>query len=148
MGHRSVTPPRWWLGLGVLIGLCGVSCSGSGKLNPVQGKVLYKNEPLKGALVTFHPKGKDDPKAHRPTAQTKEDGTFTVMTGDREGAPAGEYVVTIICSEVPESGKKVFSTTGPETRDRLGGAYANRDNSRITAQVKQGPNQLEPFDLK
>ena len=70
------------------------------------------------------------------------------MTGDKSGAPAGEYVVTIICSEVikPKDGK--ISTAAPETEDRLKGGYGNKDNSKITVQIKSGPNQLEPFDLK
>ncbi len=35
-----------------------------------------------------------------------------------------------------------------ETEDRLKGAYANRNASKIIVKIKDGPNQLEPFDLK
>jgi hypothetical protein len=147
MTPRSCPPARWWLVLGACLSLCGVSCSGTGALHPVQGKVIYKSSPLSGALVTFHPKGSDDLKAVRPTGLTTEDGSFTLTTGEKEGAPAGEYVVTIICSEQirPKGG---ISAAPPETRDRLGGAYAKREASRIVVEVKSGANQLEPFDLK
>jgi hypothetical protein len=128
--------------------LCGLSCSGQVSLNPVQGKVLFKQEPLKGALVTFHPKGSDELTALRPTGLTKDDGSFTLTTGQQDGAPAGEYVITIICSEVVVPKGKEISTGGLETQDRLKGAYADRNNSKITATVKSGKNQLEPFDLK
>ena len=141
--------PRWqWLV--ALVGLCGLGCSGSsGKLNPVQGKVLHQGQPLAGALVTFHPKGEADIKFVPPVGLTKEDGTFTVTTGKSEGAPAGEYVVTIICSELDPGAKKGgFSTAEPETRDRLRGAYANKANSRLSATITKGDNKLEPFDLK
>jgi hypothetical protein len=133
-----------------LTALCGLSCSGSGdgKLNPVQGKVLYRNQPLSGALVTLHPKDSKDLNVTPPTGLTKEDGTFTVTTGRKDGAAAGEYVVTIICSEEVENKKKTMSTAPPESRDRLNGAYANRDASRITVKITNGTNQLEPWDLK
>src|SRR5947209_5994423 len=75
------------------------SCSGGcASLNPVQGKILYKGQPLKGAVLTFHPKGGGknitvDP----PIGTSGEDGSFRLTTGNKEGAPAGEYVVTLIC---------------------------------------------------
>jgi hypothetical protein len=137
------------LALVVVVGLGGaLGCSKKATLNPVQGKVLYKNEPLSGALVTFHPKGNTDLKVVPPTAATKEDGTFTVNTGDKEGAVEGEYIVTIICSREPPGAKKAFSTSGVETQDILKGAYQNRDSSKITVKIERGANQLKPFDLK
>jgi hypothetical protein len=146
---RSITSSWSWL-LGVVC-LLNLSCSpGKEELNPTEGKVLYKGQPLAGALVTFHPKGEASATAVRPTGLSKEDGTFTVMTGDKNGAPAGEYVVTIICSEVPAESKKEkdFATGGMETKDRLQGAYADHSKSKITVQIKSGTNKLEPFDLK
>jgi hypothetical protein len=114
------------------------------ELNPVQGKVLHKGEPLSGALVSFHP---EDPNAERSTGLTNADGTFSLSTGQVNGAPSGKYVVTIICSEIPKDIKQGLSTGGIETQDRLQGAYANPSSSRLTAEVKDGPNQLAPFEL-
>jgi hypothetical protein len=72
-----------------------------------------------------------------------------LTTGQKEGAPAGEYVVTVICSEeVGPRDKKVISTAPPETRDRLQGAYTNAAKSELKAEIKNGVNQLEPFHLK
>jgi hypothetical protein len=133
--------------LATLLSLLSVSCSSSG-LNPVRGKVTYKNQPLVGALVTFHPKGKADTTTVPSTGLTKEDGTFVLVTGDREGAPAGDYVITVICSEQLPSKPGAISTGPPETRDKLNGAYADRDKSTITVTVKAGENQIDPFDLK
>jgi hypothetical protein len=69
--QRSLAPPRWgWL---VLLSLAAVSCSGGdGKLNPVQGKVLHKNRPLAGALVSLHPKDANDINVTPSTGLTKE----------------------------------------------------------------------------
>jgi len=128
--------------------LLSTSCSSSESLHPVQGKVLHNGNPLPGALVTLHLKSGGDLKTIPSTGLSKEDGTFTIMTGDKTGAPAGEYVVTIICSEIVKPQPGVISTAEPESVDRLKGAYANKDNSKIVVQIKSGPNQLEPFDLK
>jgi hypothetical protein len=89
-------------------------------------------------------------KADRPIGLTKEDGTFTVMTGQKDGAPAGEYMVTIICS-VPvnkKTGKAISLGSDEETIDVLSGKYADVNNSKLPVTIKSGPNQLEPFDLK
>jgi hypothetical protein len=108
--------------------------------------VLYQGEPLGGALVSFHAdEGRKDP----ATGLTKADGTFELVTGDVKGADPGTYTVTVTC-QVPvetKGGGMSFGGT-PETEDRLNGAYANRNQSTIKVEVKEGPNQLEPFDLK
>jgi hypothetical protein len=99
-------------------------------------------------VVTFHPKGADEVTAVRPVGRTGDDGRFTLMTGPKEGAPAGSYVVTVICPEEAPRDKKRISTEGPDTRDMFQGAYANRATSRIEVEIKKGANQLDPFDLK
>jgi hypothetical protein len=109
---------------------------------------MYKNQPLKGAVVTFHLKGADEVTTVRPVGLTGEDGTFTLTTGAREGAPAGSYTVTLICpEEAPGKGKKGISMEPPEVRDRFQGAFSNLATSTLKAEVKPGNNQLEPFQL-
>jgi hypothetical protein len=140
--------PSWrWLALMPVV--CCISCSSDNGLNPVHGKVLYKGEPLKGVLVTFHPK-EEDINFVRPVGLTGEDGAFSLTTGDNEGAPAGEYVLTFICSEdAPSPKSKAMSMNmSVESVDRLKGAYAERSSSTIEIEVKPGTNELEPFQLK
>ena len=138
----------WRWALVALLGLCQLACSSKDKLNPVQGKVLHQNQPLAGALVAFHPDGPADINVQNPVGLTKEDGTFQLTTGQDDGARAGIYTVTIICSEIPQNAKKTFSTGGVDSVDRLKGAYANVDASKIKVEIKPGRNELEPFDLK
>ena len=123
-----------------------VGCSPKETLNPVAGKVLYQGQPLAGALVSFHP---EDGKSSPATGYTKEDGTFKAVTGDVDGAKPGTYKITIMC-QVPIQTKTEGMSFGGmgETEDRLKGAYANRDSSQIKVTIKDGANQLEPFDLK
>jgi hypothetical protein len=148
MQVRSSPPPPGWRWLALLPALCCLSCSSGPKLNPVQGKVLYNDQPLAGATVTFHPKEGNPVKVDRPYALTKEDGSFTLTTGGKEGAPAGSYVVTIICSVEAKPKGKLISTAPPETVDKLKGAYSDVKRSQIPVDIKDGPNQLEPFKLK
>ncbi len=102
-----------------------------------------------GALVTFHPSGTNEITAVRPVGLTKEDGTFTLTTGQNEGAAAGEYIVTVICpEEVKPRGKKAISTEPPDSQDRFRGAFANQGTSTLKVEIKKGDNQLEPFHLK
>jgi hypothetical protein len=125
------------------------SCSGSGTLHPVRGQVLYKDAPAKGAVVTFHPKGDTSITAQHPSGVTGEDGSFTLTTGPKNGASAGEYVVTIEWYEEVAKPTGIVRNRDDQTppKDRLEGRYAKLANSKLTAQVKSGNNQLEPFRL-
>jgi hypothetical protein len=118
-------------------------------MHPVHGRVLYKNQPLSGATVTFHPAARGDVQTDLPVGQTQDDGTFFLATGGRIGAPVGEYTVTIVCMELPKTASTSgrYSTGGNDPQDRLAGAYANPAKSKLTAVLKSGTNQLEPFVL-
>jgi hypothetical protein len=131
-----------------LLSLAAASCSDRDRLNPVHGQVLYRDQPLAGALVSFHPADAADLKADPPVGLTKQDGTFSLSTGQLDGARTGKYVVTILCSEPVKSSSRGISTAPAETQDRLKGAYATADTSRIRVEIKPGLNQLEPFRLK
>jgi hypothetical protein len=133
----------------ILSALALPSCSGSGSLQAVHGKVLYKDEPIKGAVVFFHPQGSTDVNAQHPSGVTGQDGTFTLMTGNKNGAPVGDYVVTVVWNEEVEAPKKIVMNPDdvPAPKDRLGGRYANQASSKLTAKVKSGNNVLEPFKL-
>ncbi len=144
---RSIYRWRW---LAVLPLACCVSCNGNGvEFHSVQGKVIYKDQPLKGVFVTFHPEV-DEIDSIRPTGFTREDGTFSLTSGDEPGAPAGKYVVTFVCMEdvPPPKGKGMSMNMGGESADRFKGAYEKKLESKVRIEVKPGKNELEPFQLK
>jgi hypothetical protein len=129
------------------------SCSSSKGLRPVRGKVLYRGNPIQGALVVFHPKGSDDINTQRPSGLTASDGSFSLSTGREEGAAEGDYVVTVVWLKEPEppAGKKFISTEpgGADPVDQLQGRYADRTRSKLAARVdKKESNNLEPFRLE
>lgn len=128
------------------------SCDGD-SLNTVHGQVLYKGEPAVGAVVVFHPKQDKGLETIRPTGVAGEDGSFTLSSAHAEGAPAGEYVVTITWPEEPKpddaKGKRRISTEQPDLPpDRFRGKYAQPEKSSLTARIESGTNQLDPFRLE
>ena len=115
--------------------------SGAKKVFPVRGKVLVQNQPAVGAFVLFVPvneaAGATDP---RPRAYVEADGTFHIETyGSKDGAPNGDYFVSITWPQMVDGRED-----GP---DRLRGRYADAAKSGLRATVKDGPTELETFDL-
>jgi len=132
--------------LGVL--LACAACSGG--LNSTRGKVTYKGEAIKGAVVVFVPKDAKD-NSPRASGTTGEDGTYALTTGTKAGVPAGEYVVTVTWNEVvTKKGKTAamsMSGDDEEIRDRLQGRYADPGKSPLQATIKSGSNIIPTFEL-
>ena len=76
-----------------------------------------------------------EPVDPRPRAEVGADGWFDVnMYGNKDGAPAGEYIVTVIWE-------------GEGGFDKLKGQYSDPTKSKLRASVKEGRNELPPFKL-
>jgi len=90
--------------LGGFLLLGGIGCGKSEPLFPVSGKVMLKDAPLTAGIVTFVP---DDSKGNKskssPTGTIGSDGSYTLKTDGRAGAPAGHYKV-IVNTETPGMG--------------------------------------------
>jgi hypothetical protein len=112
----------------------------SAKLYPVTGKVFYQNQPAEGALVVFQPVNSGS-ESLMPSGTVGPDGSFKLTThGQGEGAPAGEYVVLI--TWYPPNARELDNP-----KNKLPARYASPAESRLTATVKEGNNELEPFQL-
>ena len=146
--------PAWQRNLLILaVGACLASTSGCGgdgreTVYPTTGKVIVNGQPAAGAQVVLFPvdeilRASDHP---LPTGVTDENGVFTLgsyAVGD--GAPAGEYLVTIVWSV-----EVISDPNNPETPpavDRLQDRYAEPDQSGLQVTISAGPTELEPFDL-
>lgn len=111
---------------------------------PVKGKVLYQGQPASGAFVVFHPKAKIDGVDGPPTAQVKADGTFELTTrGAMDGAPAGEYAVTI-------EWYKLVTTNGDVSRgpNVIPNQYTLPQSTPLKLAINAGENNLDPFVIK
>ncbi len=110
---------------------------------PVTGKVLFRGQPAEGAQVTLFPVDDKDPKRPRPGGQVRRDGSFRLSTYlSYDGAPPGRYAVVIVYRS-PEK-KEDDENRGP---DLLQGRYADPKTTPLKVEVKEGPNNLEPFNL-
>jgi hypothetical protein len=130
------------------------SCSGGkGSFNPVKGTVLYKDAPASGVVVTLLRVGANDIGYQPSTGQTGDDGTFEIVTGQDDGVPEGEYIVT--CAWLTDASSKAKKpgtiSMSPELSmvDKLKGRYSNRKKPELpNVTIKKGVNQLEPFRLQ
>jgi len=86
----------------------------------------------------------NDAKMPRPGAQVKRNGSFQLSTyASYDGAPAGRYAVTIV---YPSPEKKVDGeNAGP---DLLRGRYGDAKTTPLRVEIKEGTNEMEPFNLE
>ncbi len=146
---RTVGRAGLLLGLATASLLCAACGSDSGRqpVYPVQGRVLFNGKPVSRALVVFHAEGEEAKKAPRPHAQTRADGSFVLTTyAGEDGAPAGNYVVTVECWETNLSRKAREGESDPPV-NYLPGPYCRPQTSGLRTQVRQQPNQLPAFRL-
>lgn len=150
------TSRAWFQRFGPLligaIGLSPASCgkdAGEGSVHPVSGQVIFEGgrPPPEGAIVVFNPV-KDPQRFDKgyPRGFVGKDGKFKLSTYKADdGAPAGEYRVTITWRKKKPGAEEEEEDDGP---DLLGGRYADASKSGLTATVKEGTNELKPFVLR
>jgi hypothetical protein len=134
---------RQALALIAVLSLLGCS-SGHGTAS-VSGTVLYKNQPVDGATVIFHPKG-DTTKAKPAQGKTNSGGHFTLTTyfGPTEqpaGALPGDYTVTV--SKIDEPLGAFDPHKDPPPKHHLPAKYEAATTSPLTATIKAGLNRPE-----
>src|SRR4051794_15382059 len=77
------------------------SCNREKTLYPVRAQIFFEGQPATGALVVLHPVDDTSPAAIRPSGYVDADGRLKLMSYNAttrstgEGAPAGDYIVTI-----------------------------------------------------
>jgi hypothetical protein len=136
----------------IAFALSDVSCSSGAKLFSVRGRVLVNGKPAAGVLVVFLPSSEGDPKAAHPIATTAEDGTFSLATDDEDGAPAGDYVVTMQWQQnvlVPtrKTGESISGRMNNDPVDKLRGRYLDRKKG-FNVRIEKKDNELPPFKLQ
>ena len=112
------------------------------KLQPVSGKVLFKQQPAEGAQVVFQPVGTaGEAQPLTPSGTTAADGSFTLATHPYgAGAMAGDYIVLV--SWYPANAREENNP-----KNKLPVKYSDPSAALIKATVKEGSNELPPFEL-
>jgi hypothetical protein len=131
--------------------LCVPSCGNNGPAcYPVRGEIFVgqgkDRAPANGAVVVFHPTAPASGEAPRPTAHVGEDGKFELTSYVKgDGAPAGEYAITIEWRPPRPPPPHKPKQTG----DRLQGRYAEPRTSTIRYTVEKGKdNNVPTIELK
>lgn len=124
------------------LGLMTTGCGGgAGSLNTVKGTVKYADgSNVNGAEIVLTPEGGS---ANTISKGTIKDGAFTIMTGDKEGAPAGKYKVTIMTSQNIDPTK--YDPANPPDFSKgmkraVAKKYEDPDQSGIVKEVTSGTN--------
>jgi hypothetical protein len=116
---------------------------------PVSGQLFVGAQPAEGALLVLRPVGNDRPEDWKqgfPRATVAADGSFRVGTySSDDGAPVGEYVVLVTWYQVAPGA----NADDPEAErvDRLGGRFADPNQSTLQVQVQEAKTDLPRFDL-
>lgn len=145
---RISTLPLLILAIATACGCSGATSYETIPTHPVSGKVVVNGVPAQGAVVRFHPKvpqaGTKYPLL--PSGRTDEQGGYQLTTYEsQDGAPAGNYVVTI---EWPDPNwRPPGGGMPPPPPDRLKGRFADPKRSTVEASVVEGNNEIEPIEL-
>lgn len=86
------------LTIALIVGLTGCGGDNRPATYPVSGQVIFKGGSSAGALIVFHPKeySTEAEWGGKPFATADAEGKFRLSTyGQEDGAPAGEYGITI-----------------------------------------------------
>lgn len=132
--------------IAILVLTAAIGCSGQShpKLHDVRGAATFQRKPAAKAVVVLRPVSQDAAGKLLPHGEVQADGTFRIGTfADGDGAPAGEYRVTITWPESRAEPDGVEIASG----DRLKGRFNDPAKSKWTIQVREGSNVLEPFIL-
>lgn len=141
LSHRSVISFSFF---GALV-LVAAGCGKSGeKLHPVKGKVTLKNEPLKAGMVTYFPDAaKGNKSTTNPSGQIQSDGSYTLSTGERSGAPAGWYKVVVTTTTpgmgggtMPDPNNPTLTPLNPAGQGpQINSKYSSSSSTDLTKEV-------------
>ena len=141
--------------LAAVLGVLSAGCSRSPLPDdalptyPITGALTYEGKPMDGVAIAFVPVAPAS-KWRTPSSSGRadQDGRYTLNTYlTADGAPAGEYIVTIYWPE-PRNGKSpaLESPNTPLAPDRLKGIYAVPKTSKLRVTVEPKENIID-FDL-
>lgn len=138
--HTLLAGYRCWPLAFVLLAL-GCNDSKTPKLYPVKGTVTVNGTPLTRGSVSFR---LQDPASGtwEPAGTIAEDGTYTLYTNQKPGAPAGKYYVLVVATDAIDPNKP---SDAPKSLINV--KYADVANKLLAVEVgENAPPGL--YDLK
>ncbi len=123
--------------LAPLVSGCGSSEPPRPPVFPVSGQVIVNGRPAAGAYVVFHPKAAESG-TPSPQAYADKQGNFAVSTfSQQDGAPAGEYAVTVVLEPMVKVGDEF-----ERGKNVLPPKYSNPTTTTVVARVAEGQNSV------
>ena len=114
-------------------------------LSKVTGKVTFRGMPVGTGSIVFTPDASRGASGPQARADIQTDGTYSLRTGDRLGAPPGWYRVTIASVEsVPQAGPGQLIQV---PRSLLPEKYRDPQLSGLVREVKALDENKIAFDL-
>ena len=116
----------------------GVTVYNRKPVHPTKGIVLFDGSPVPGARVALNQfDAKGEKVSQVADGFTEGDGRFVLSTYKAwDGAPVGEFVVTVVNREV------YYDDRGQPGVNRLPTRYASAKTSDLKASIKLGRNEL------
>jgi hypothetical protein len=116
--------------------------SGVGPTFPVTGKVTINNTPLtaKSTIILFKPdasRGNTSP--FQPTGTVDEEGTYTLKTKSKAGAPPGWYMVVVTAHEDAPTEHPANPRHRPTARSAVHPRYGLETTSGLVIEVVENP---------
>jgi hypothetical protein len=123
--------------------------SGVGKTYPVVGKITFKNEPwtVESSVILLKPdRAKGNQTSFEPVGTVDEQGSYTINTKGKEGAPPGWYKVLVTASGNYEEHPKA-KNRHPGPRSILPAKYGQETTTDLAIEVVERPSP-NAYDLK
>ena len=121
-------------------GLLGCGDSGP-PLIPVQGKVFISGKAASEGGVTFR---SVDNQMLQLAGAIQPDGTYVMLHNRRQGAPQGQYIVTVLVTETAKTADGKY-TGLPKTISNQ--KFSNPATTPLKVEVKEG-NAADAYDLQ
>jgi hypothetical protein len=140
---RRIVVSLFWLallGLAVMVPACGRS--GHVPVCAVRGQVTFQGRPTPNAFIALHPLGNSGKDVPHPTAYADAEGRFSLSTyGSEDGAPVGEYAVTVVWWASPQF-KDAQEGDDIAALNRLPARYADPKSSGLHARIAESNDEL------
>jgi hypothetical protein len=126
-----------------------VGCTSSGPpLHPVEGKATLDGKPMSGGTVSLFVEGQQGNVS--PSGEIRSDGTYTISTNGKPGAPLGKYKV-VLAPALPTGGDpaqmKQPGAFKPMTIQSLPPKYLDQRSTPLVIEVVANPSP-GAYDLK
>lgn len=119
-----------------------VGCGDSGPpLIPIQGKVFINGRPASEGGVTFN---SVDNQMLQLAGAIQADGTYVILHNRQQGAPQGQYIVTVLVTETAKTAAGNY-TGLPKTISNQ--KFSNPATTPLKVEVKEG-NAADAYDLQ